>query len=153
MSSQPGADPGAARGPTVDGATGLMLRLGFWVPLLVCTWLALTPSPPESVFRVSDVLLHGLAFTYLTFALGLAHGTLRLRAVVVWMLGYGLFLELAQSVAPERSAELKDLLVDVAGVAVGTVLLMGLGSWSRRLARRWVEIALALAGRGQRANS
>ena len=44
-------------------------RLGFWFPLLVCTYLALVPDPPDNpVFRVSDVILHAAAFTYLTFA-------------------------------------------------------------------------------------
>jgi len=108
--------------------------LAFWLPLLVCTWLALTPSPPAAVFRVSDVLLHGLAFSYLTFALGLAHNRLGTATIALWMLGYGLLIEVLQSFQPERVAELKDLLVDAAGVAVGLGLLWLLGGWCRRIA-------------------
>lgn len=153
MSNRPEAEPPTRHGRTLDRITGLILAAGFWLPLLACTWLALTPSPPESVFRVSDLVLHAAAFAYLTFALGLAHGTLRFRAVVMWMVFYGLLIELIQSFEPERSAELKDLVVDGAGIAVGLMLLMSLGPWSRRVARRIMAFVLGSARRLQRANS
>lgn len=149
MSSPPDADPETAG--RIDRATGMLLRVGFWIPLLGCTWLALTPSPPDAVFRVSDVVLHGLAFVYLTLALGVAHVALRPRAVIAWMLGYGVLIELVQSLEPSRSAELKDLLVDGAGIVVGTLLLLGAGGGIRRVARRLVETVLG--DRSQRANS
>ncbi len=118
-----------------------LFRTGFWVPLMACTYLALVPEPPEHpVFRLSDVLLHGLAFAYLSLALMLAYpgGAAsrhdpRLRTFVL-MLGYGLFLELVQALVPERSAELKDLLVDVAGILTGLVLARYLGGPLRALA-------------------
>jgi len=115
---------------------GLLWRIGFWLPLALCTWLALTPSPPETVFRVSDVVLHALAFTYLTAALGLAHGGLRYLVVAAWMLLYGVFIEVAQSFEPARSPELKDLLVDAAGIALGLLALLVMGEWARRTLRR-----------------
>ncbi len=113
-------------------------RAGFWFPLLICTYLALVPEPPDNpVFRLSDVILHAAAFSYLTFAFvlmakaqtatgsadtarGLHRGT-ALRAFLV-MLGYGIFLELVQSFVPERSAELKDLGVDLLGIGAGLIL-------------------------------
>ncbi|MEQ8858362.1 MAG: VanZ family protein [Pseudomonadales bacterium] len=144
MSNRP-ADGYAAWTEAGDRVSALCLRMGFWVPLLLCTWLALTPSPPESVFRVSDILLHGFAFAYLTFALGLAHGSLRPWAVVAWMLGYGVLIELVQSFEPSRAAELKDLLVDCAGIAVGLLLLIAFGAWSRRLLRSLIGLALPVA--------
>ena len=110
-------------------------RLAFWFPLLVCTYLALVPDPPDNpVFRVSDVILHAAAFTYLTFAFVLMGATrpeagpsavpfsrVALRAFGA-MLAYGVFLEAVQSLIPERSAELKDLAVDVVGIATGLLL-------------------------------
>jgi VanZ family protein len=107
----------------------LLFQIGFWIPLLVCTYLALVPEPPEHpVFRLSDIVLHAGAFVYLTLALVLAQygntpirtirGALYVRTFVL-MLAYGLFLELVQSFVPERTAEIKDLLVDLAGIAVG----------------------------------
>ena len=99
------------------------MRAAFWLPWLLCTYLAFAPNPPESVFRISDVLLHGLAFSYLTFALGLADHGRRWLWAVAWMLAYGFAIEFIQSFEPERSAELKDLLVDMAGIGLGAVAL------------------------------
>ena len=124
--------------PLANRLAMITWRLGFWFPLLVCTYLALVPEPPDNpVFRLSDVILHGAAFTYLTFAFvlmamprpsqdaaavsrGFDRGV-AIRAFLA-MLGYGLFLELVQSFVPERSAELKDLGVDVLGIGVGLLL-------------------------------
>lgn len=109
----------------------LLWRLGFFVPLLICTYLALVPDPPDNpVFRVSDVILHAAAFSYLTVAFVLMHEgvqlhrALAIRSTLV-MLGYGIFLEGVQWFVPERSAELKDLGVDLLGILVG-LLLAGL---------------------------
>ena len=126
-----------------DRLAGPCLALAFWLPLVACTWLALTPSPPEPVFRVSDVVLHGAAFGYLTFALGLAYDRLHGAAVAGWMLAYGVLIELLQSFEPARSAELKDLLVDTAGILAGLVMLRAVGSWSRQLLRRIIGAVLA----------
>ena len=69
-------------------------QIGFWIPLLFCTWAALVPAPPDNpVFQLSDVLLHAAAFTYLSFAFVLAwleggSGPAYLRAFLC-MLGYG----------------------------------------------------------------
>jgi VanZ family protein len=98
---------------------------GFWIPLAVCTYLALVPEPPDlPVFRLSDVVLHAAAFSYLTLAFTLMrHGRDRPGRIYVGafvaMLGYGIFLEVVQSTIPERSAELKDLLVDLVGIGFG----------------------------------
>lgn len=121
----------------------VLFHLAFWVPLLACTYLALIPDPPDNpVFRLSDVILHGAAFTYLTFALVLVLlsgrnaarpflgiGLLSFAA----MLGYGLFLELVQYFIPERTAELKDVMVDMVGIVIGLSLAWLLGRWIRDL--------------------
>jgi VanZ family protein len=123
------ARPGAA-----ERVSRALFLLGFWPPLLICTWLALTPSPPEAVFRLGDVVLHAFAFTYLTFTLGLAHSGLAAWRVAVWMLAYGALIEVLQGLGPTRSPELKDLLVDAVGISVGLGLLWLLGAWTRRTA-------------------
>lgn len=140
MNSPPETAPVVHR---ADRAARVCLHLAFWVPLAACTYLALTPSPPSAVFRVSDIVLHAFAFAYLTFALGLAMRVPRLGLVGLAMLGYGLFIELAQSLEPARHAELKDLLMDAAGIAAGLVALAWAGAWCRRLVHR---VAGALLG-------
>lgn len=126
---------------TPETASRLCLMTGFWVPLALCTWLAFTPSPPEAVFRVSDLLLHAFAFAYLSFSLSLAHDLSATR-VAFWMLGYGLLIEVLQSLIPDRTPELKDLLVDGAGIAVGLTAARLLGAWSRRTLIRMVGAVL-----------
>lgn len=120
MAGADGGRPRTARG------VGILFGTGFWVPLTVCTYLAVVPDPPEHpVFDVSDVVLHAAAFTYLTLAFALTRygrdPRLYARAFVV-MLAYGLLLEAVQSLVPERNAELKDLVVDLFGIGFGLAL-------------------------------
>jgi VanZ family protein len=103
--------------------TGWLLKSGFWLPLLICTWLALAPFPPEiPVFRLSDVLQHGFAFTYLSFALSVAYPKRSAAQAALLMLLYGIGIELVQSLEIERDAELKDVGVDVIGISLGLLL-------------------------------
>jgi len=100
-----------------------LLQTGFWLPFLICTWFALVPQPPDiPVFRVGDVVLHAFAFTYLSFSLLLAYQARTLLQCFLLMLCYGVLIELLQSLEIERDAELKDLLVDLAGIACGLLL-------------------------------
>ncbi len=95
----------------------------FWVALAACTYLALTPSPPDAVSHVSDVVLHAFAFTVLTFLCSVAHFRQRYLYPSLWMLAYGVAIELVQGQIEARTAEFGDLLVDVAGIAIGLVLV------------------------------
>lgn len=107
----------------------------FWLPFVVITWLALTPSPPDPVTRISDVLLHMAAFTLLTGALAFAHFDLKVWPTGLLMLAYGVSIEVAQGFTG-RSPELKDLLVDALAIALGLgvlhILPTSLKAWLRR---------------------
>ncbi len=95
----------------------------FWIPLVVATFAALLPEGPPLPFRISDIVLHLFAFTYLTAALWLAHYPGQPAwASMAWMLAYGVALELVQSFEPMRSAEFKDIVVDIVGIAFGIAL-------------------------------
>jgi VanZ family protein len=58
------------------------------------------------------------------------------------MFGYGALIEAVQSFEPARSAEVKDLLVDVAGIVTGLLLWNVFGDWSRRTLRRLLAATL-----------
>jgi VanZ family protein len=124
-----------------------VLEIAFWVPLAACTYLALVPRLPDlPPFALSDVILHAVAFSYLTFALMLARyrgpdrvGAVSVR-VFVMMAGYGLLIELLQAFVPERTPSVKDLVVDVVGIAAGLAV-------ARSAVRPLSELALRLAGR------
>jgi|TARA_B100000315_G_scaffold117809_1_gene108014 VanZ family protein len=97
----------------------LLLRIAFWVPLAVCTWLALTPAPPRAIFHISDLALHLAAFTYLTFFLSMVLTRSRYARTACVMLAYGVAIELLQHLTVTRTAQWKDLGMDLVGIVVG----------------------------------
>ena len=114
----------------------ILAGVAFWGGISVCTWLALVPDPPATgVFSVGDVVLHAAAFIYLSITLALFLRSARSRPLP-WsvlsgaglaLLAYGLAIEIGQLFVAERSAELKDLVVDAGGIVVGL------------LAARWLD--------------
>lgn len=109
------------------------LAASFWPALVIATYFAFAPKSAQPSVEVSDVLTHGFAFVYLTLALSAAHyRSGRSWAPAAWMAGYGVLIEMVQLFLPDRAFELKDLLVDAAGIAIGTTLYRWHGA-------RWVE--------------
>ena len=110
-------------------------RTAFWLPIAICTYLALMPGSYPEAIQFPDVVLHVFAFTYLTAALVLAHFdidrnplTRKFRILWVpatWMLFYSVALEVAQAFTPDRRAEILDLLWDTIGIGVGQVCYWG----------------------------
>ena len=106
-------------------------RTAFWLPLAICTYLALMPGSYPEAIQFPDIGLHVFAFTYLTAALVLAHfdidrnpltRTFRILWVpATWMFFYAVALEVAQAFTPDRRAEILDLLWDTIGIGVGQV--------------------------------
>ena len=106
-------------------------RTAFWLPLAICTYLALMPGSYPEAIQFPDVVLHVFAFTYLTDALVLAHfdidrnpltRTFRILWVpATWMFFYAVALEVAQAFTPDHRAEILDLLWDTIGIGVGQV--------------------------------
>jgi VanZ family protein len=125
---------------SAETLAGSLLRVGFWLPLAICTYLAFAPSPPDAIAHMSDIVLHGFAFAYLTFALGLAYRSQRWWQTAAWMIAYGLAVEFVQSFEPQRSAELKDLGVDCVGVALGLGALALAGDRARTAAVRVTRV-------------
>ena len=108
-----------------------LIVVGFWIPFAFTTYAAFAPNGVPMPFVVSDVVLHGCAFTYLTAALWFAHHSAdRAWKPALWMMAYGIAIELIQSFEPTRDAEFKDLVVDAVGI------LLGLGVY------RWIVTRL-----------
>lgn len=137
----------------------------FWVPLLICTSVAVTPDPTGMVASLSGQIAHILAFAYLTTALFQAHFRWRraappaervlasettdgdrapvgsaeaaassgvaspaqcVLAAVLWMLAFGVSIEVAQIFVAGRNGTLADLLFNGVGIAIGCVAQSGL---------------------------
>lgn len=89
--------------------------------------LGLMPRPPAPAGGVPDTIGHGTAYAVLAAA---AAESARVFGVgcpapligLAWALGHGAALEALQAAAPPRRAELKDLLADLVGGALGAAL-------------------------------
>lgn len=111
-------------------APGLRRR---WRWLLVAlmgitSWLAFMPSDPQpEVIAHLDKLQHGVAFAALAVVAVLASaGPRPARRVGLWLLGYGLFIEVVQAWLPSRQGDPLDLLADATGILLGLALVSGL---------------------------
>ena len=101
--------------------TSILSKVFFWIPLMICTYLALSPSPPIE----GNFLNHVLAFGYLTPALWFAHyNPSQWGTVVMWMTVYAAGLEMVQDLLPPRVGDIWDIGADFVGIAVGVVVYL-----------------------------
>lgn len=112
------------------GVRVALTRAAFWIPLALCAAAALTANPSGAVASLSGDTAHSIAFAYLAAALFAAH----FRAgptlgVVLWLLAFGVLIEVGQTFIDGRSGELLDVAVDAFGIALGCVVYR---SWTRR---------------------
>lgn len=109
------------------------LIAGFWLAVAFATYSAFAPQDMVTAPKVSDILLHLTAFFVLTVLLQMAYLRNRMLLAAGLIFCYGAGIELVQLVLPERSAEMKDLLVDLAGIALGLVAYRLLGAPALRM--------------------
>lgn len=100
-----------------------VVKAAFWIPLGACTAVAFTANPTGIAAELSGMLAHAAAFTYLAIALCIAHfRTGPVLAAALWMLAFGVAIEVGQTFIPGRYGELLDVAIDGAGILVGCVL-------------------------------
>lgn len=108
--------------------------LAFATLLLVWTWALLSPNPvPESLRKelsldwefVVSKALHAGMYTFLTVLGGtLARSWQGRMAVILFLVGHGVGTEIGQAVMGlGRHGCVRDGLIDIAGVAFGTIAL------------------------------
>lgn len=117
----------------------------FIPPVVVCGaiwWLSGQPTVLDP--SVNDKLAHLLAFGVLGALWGRAWWfttdwpTLKVGAVAFGLTaGYGVVDEIHQSFVPGRVASMADVGADVAGAALGVLLVLAAYVGTRALARRW----------------
>lgn len=131
----------------------MIARLGWFAALVYMGFIFyLSSIPGEELplpeFFLSDKIAHFLAYTVLGILIAFRSGLTDLakgRRVTAWTKGgwiapavgmlYGLFDEIHQLYTPNRTFDLKDLAVDIAGIF--------LGFW---LARKWDKKRMATKG-------
>lgn len=105
-------------------------RIAFWVCLAAVLTLSLMSDVSPSLSTGWDKGNHLLAFAVLAL-LGRVAYPGRLLLIVVGLLGYGILIELLQSLTGYRVAEFKDLIADALGILLGCLLAAG-ETWLRR---------------------
>lgn len=116
----------------VHPAARLWAALLFWPLLVIWTWLLVRPNPiPEIVEAIpgswrflAAKTLHGGTYAFMT-VLGLIWTTSpRGRILVVaLLLMHGVGTEVTQTFVPNRSGEVRDVLVDWTGVLIATMVM------------------------------
>lgn len=111
----------------------------FWLgagllALVLVLILALVPLVTRVPVMGGDKVIHFLAFVFLTvWFLGVFDTRLTLQ-VALALAGYGVLIELLQSLMPYRAAELYDVLSDLIGISAGWLLASaGLRRWCGRV--------------------
>ena len=97
-------------------------RLAFAACLLAVLVLSLVPPSTPMPTTGWDKTNHLLAFSVMA-ALGCQAFRSRALRVLLGLLGYGVLIEVLQSLTPYRFAEWTDLLADALGLALGWLLL------------------------------
>lgn len=123
---------GRIRGVANSRVRVAFTRTAFWIPLALCAAAALSANPSGAVASVSGDAAHSIAFAYLAAALFAAHyRTGPTVAVVLWLLAFGVLIEVGQTFIDGRTGELQDVAVDAFGIAVGCVAYR-VWAWRRR---------------------
>lgn len=97
----------------------LLWRTLFCISIASITWLGFTSEPYPIPSATSDKINHMMAFMELAILTRLGWPLLGLSAPLVVLTGFGLALELGQSITPWRDFAVTDLLADVAGILLG----------------------------------
>ena len=101
-------------------ATDAFVKAAFWIPLGLCTAVAFQANPTDVAAALSGIGAHAVAFAYLAVALFVAHFRAGpILPVVLWLLAFGVMIEVGQTFVDGRTGGLFDVFVDGVGIAVG----------------------------------
>jgi len=95
----------------------------FYITVVAVFILAITPNASVEIVPNADKILHAIAFFVLSLELNRASSTIthRFRNMGA-LLAFGIFIELAQSLTPTRTASIRDVIADLVGILLFQVL-------------------------------
>ncbi len=96
----------------------------FWLFLLFCSYLSLTPAPPTAMLTISDKLLHSTGYLALYLSCSAAYPQANLRTrKLLFLLSYSGMIEVLQHFIPNRGFSLLDILANASGLVFGLILV------------------------------
>ena len=120
-------------------ASIVLLILVLVVTLMPAVWFWPDRRQFMAWFVDVDKWLHGITFVFLAIWFAGQYRPRSYWRIGVGLIFFGVLIEACQRLVTYRSADLFDIVADVAGITVGLVVAMaGLGGWSL-----WVENRLA----------
>ena len=100
----------------------IFFKIGFWLALIGSYIAAVLPQNLAPVIgSLGDKTHHVLAFVILGILLRLAYD-MKYRYAFLFLLLYGIFIEISQLFAINRSAEIMDVVADLIGTVIGITL-------------------------------
>lgn len=109
---------------TVRDAIAIVGRIGIVAATAVVTWASLAPIDRIPVAEnVSDKVLHLAAYTVLGALAAFAQRQPRVVLTILLVTAFGLLLEVLQWRTGYRSFDLRDLLSDAIGAALGVLVV------------------------------
>jgi len=107
----------------------------FFIAVAVILYKALTPNVGESLFyfKNMDKVLHASAFFVLSFLLNRSSSSINKRIRNIFaLLGFGIFIEIAQSFTGYRDASFNDIIADLVGILLFQITYSFLKFWQYR---------------------
>ena len=98
-------------------------RLLFWLALAVILYLATTSNTIEIIQNVWDKLKHSSAFFVLFILFELAYSEVRGQEKLLYLLLFGVLIEIIQYFLPFREFSLLDVFADLVGLVLARFLL------------------------------
>ena len=115
--------------------SGMFLVLA--ATLIPAHWL--WPDGSLVSWGLSDKWLHGITFAFLAVWFCGQYTKSAYWRVAIGLLAFGVLIELCQQALTYRTADLRDLLANLAGIATGLLIAaVGVGGWSVRV-ENWLD--------------
>lgn len=107
----------------VNRCNEIGFKLLLLMVMMLVTWQALTPRPPDQPDLINDKLLHALVFLFLAAISDHAFSQTRfgLKKIAL-LLGYGALIEILQHFIPTRDFSLLDLLANGIGLLIYLII-------------------------------
>jgi VanZ family protein len=113
-----------------------MLRWIFYFLLLLVTFLSLKPKMQGLDIQVNDKLGHGLAYFALMVNGYLAFGKKNQYRMIVFLVFFGVLMEILQGLTPNRETSFFDLLANASGICLGWLFVLIFEKWIVQLLKK-----------------